>query len=125
MKEELVEKVQVVMVEIIDTMMKAKDFALDQAPEVISQLLMWKTVSSLMWFGFGIVLSMLCAYSLKMWHKTIKWGDSYNNDDVGWVFTLLFLVFICGMIMLANLTWLKIWIAPKLYLMEYAANLVG
>lgn len=36
----------------------------------------------------------------------------------------MFLYSVIAFVILSDLTWLKIWLAPKLYLLEYAASLI-
>ena len=44
----------------------------------------------------------------------------FKANIVAYFFIIL--IFIIGVV--TNMTWLKIWLAPKLYLIEYAASLV-
>lgn len=122
---------------------EAVDFAVTQAPEVIEQLLMWKVVSSLIVWSICILIMIAILY---FWyyvffkaerpkeksHKTAFWYWWYHEDaptvDVGVAVgggAFSFLMFVVSFCLWAhNFTWLKIWIAPKLYLLEYAAALV-
>lgn len=117
---------------------EAVDFAVAQAPEVIQQLLMWKFTESLITFLFG--LTILASISIWLYFKVwkvweTKWcyteETKYSYHESGEIKdSALFLIFLSipyglsFLIVACNLDWLKIWIAPKLYLIEYAASLV-
>lgn len=123
----------------------ALDFLATEIPDVIQQLLVWHAVESLIWFFPGVLLL------ASPWFVYWKWGGrgeptdekSYNGGAMyretlthfrdgtahfdavlglvlaGAVTTLVGLLLI-----LDNLDWLKILVAPKLYLLEYARVLV-
>jgi Na+-transporting NADH:ubiquinone oxidoreductase subunit NqrE len=96
---------------------EAVDFAITQAPDVIQQLLLWKTIQSLAIF-IPLVLIALAFLGWIVW--AVKKEKDYSE---GYAFlTMGFFVF--SALACNQLTWLKIWIAPKLYLVEYAASLV-
>lgn len=121
MKEELAEKTGLAMLEIIDTMVKAKNFAVEQAPVVVHELLSYDTVVYAAW---SILWAMLLAVSI--------WG-TYRfcllvKDDDEWIPGVAFSV-VCSAAFIVALYcssfegWVKIWLAPKVYLIEYAASL--
>jgi hypothetical protein len=100
---------------------KGVEFALEQAPEIIEQLLRWEMVSSglkmlsaLVMFGILIKFNI---WQFRYWSKQ----DDISDEAVANIFQLPFIIIACT---LFNLTWLKIWIAPKVWLIEYAASLV-
>lgn len=123
-------------------------FSQAQIPDVVSQLLVFEMVQSVIIFVFGILLIVLFVIIAKKQFKLITDGvveDGYswqigktkykqtliftNKGEIGdrviIVFFLSFLWMSASLVMtLGNLTWLKIWLAPKLYLLEYAASLV-
>lgn len=123
---------------------KGVDFALTQAPEVVQELLLWKSVTSFIGFAFGVLMLGLgfvyVFYTVRSIIKTRpeKGGECnlywdafvYHNPSLtvysAVVFPVLTLshttVFLT--VAIQNNDWLKIWIAPKLYLLEYAASLV-
>lgn len=97
----------------------AKDFLMAEIPEVIRQLLVWHAVEA------GVLALCFLVPAL------LLVGAFWKNRE--WCFEELgplnlFILF--GVIGLSSgavvngLTVLKIWIAPKLYLIEYAARLV-
>lgn len=129
-------------------------FTQDQLPDVVQQLLVWRGVYSLVMFVAGallLVAASLCAKAAmrKRAEAIAQAEEAYRNGEA---WTRMFnglsttstrydsiMVFggaptmvmasvsaamaIAGMTMV-NLEWLQIWLAPKVYLIEYAANLV-
>lgn len=102
-------------------------WAKGQIPDLINQLLVWHFVSSLL-------IQMICvayfvAYGAGI-YQICKPGTAMRKswDDVGAAFGFVLFGFIAfvlvGIVFATSFDWLKIWIAPKLYLVEYAAGLV-
>lgn len=126
----------------------AVSFSQAQIPDVIHQLLVWKFVSSLV--STVLILATLpfaCKFIIKMmkresdgvigndgysWERektkykpTLVWEKNGDISPVSMLFGVaVFLYSIFVFVGVADMTWLKIWIAPKLYLIEYAASLV-
>ena len=117
------EELQNALAKIIETTLSAKDFVLEQAPDIIHQLLAWKFTVSLIWFCLFLVIFVAVAiFNKKMWSSS-----EIREDDDLWV--------LCGAVSLTtigvsfcflanSITWLQIWIAPKVYLLEYASTLI-
>lgn len=98
----------------------AVSFSQAQIPDVIQQLLMWNAVSSA---GIQIICALAIAACIYLmcfaWNK----GDDADVVLAALVFTGIGSI-VCIVIIFNNFDWLKIWLAPKLYLIEYAASLV-
>lgn len=121
----------------------AAAFLVAEIPDVIQQLLVWHAIESLIWFLPGVLLMVLPWFVYWRWGGRGEPGEPYygevryvetlthyasgevNGDVVGLLvlgggvatglgFTLL----------LNNLEWLQILVAPKLYLLEYARVLL-
>jgi hypothetical protein len=92
------------------------DFLLSEIPEVIQQLLMWNFAKSLIVCVLFFVLSIVAGRFLFL---SIKEGD--EPEPVLCMFSA-FTGFV--IVTFFNHSWLMIWIAPKVWLIEYAANLV-
>lgn len=99
----------------------AKDFLLAEVPDVIHQLLVWKALQSGITFAVGLLIFSVAAYfTVRVWRDT-------EDDPLGVSPMIMFpgMTMAAGGVMAAlNLTWLQILVAPKLYLIEYAASLV-
>ena len=103
-------------------------FVVSEAPVVIEQLLAWRFTISLAGFVAGLILACLVVPAFLV--TTKGWFNKYEHDTInalasvaGTTISILLCVFapIC---VASNLTWLQIAIAPKLYLLEYAADLI-
>ncbi|ECO0025059.1 hypothetical protein ZN88_15495 [Salmonella enterica subsp. enterica serovar Newport] len=104
-------------------------FGSEQLPEILKQLLIWNfTYSLLIWV---LSLSVIVGYLLWMgikwkWWMHNKATTSVSTDNSYSIITFIWsiLAFISLIMFFSNLDWLKIWVAPKLYLLEYAASLI-
>jgi len=102
-----------------------------QAPEVVEQLLMWHGVESLIQCIAAILSLALPFVHYKIVnHSYQKLGVAKWRDESGfWIPTAItgLVVFPCTLgcfFTFINIKWLKIWLAPKVYLLEYLADLV-
>ncbi|QHQ14541.1 hypothetical protein GMW39_00770 [Pectobacterium parmentieri] len=97
----------------------AVSFSQAQIPDVIHQLMIWNAVSSALAQIFCVFIIIGCFF------MTIKAWKSRDYDLIFPSF-IAFIIFISGGLigLFSNFDWLKIWLAPKLYLIEYAANLI-
>lgn len=97
------------------------DFLSAQLPEVIHQLLMWKMIESLIGFivGIGLLIGGLLFVKRAV-------ARECNGDLMLSMLSYLVFFLFCGIIVpnFANLNWLQIMVAPKLYLIEYTAELI-
>lgn len=153
------EELQQALVEFIGsftaTLGQTKGFVLEQAPEVIQQLLVWRGVLSLACFVAGLVFLISApllfgaavrikdakaAEAKEAYAKGEAWtrfGGRPEISTTSWEYdsavgyggaipSVLVLVSILSCILgvcLLSLEWLQIWLAPKVYLIEYAAGL--
>lgn len=127
------DQLQKVLADIITRVTSGADAAIqfgkEQIPEVLKQLLIWNfTFSFLIWFSataviVGYIIWMLTKF--RWWFKNQRSTTTELDAAVisitgiwGFISFIMIFVFWC------NLDWLKIWVAPKLYLLEYAASLI-
>lgn len=121
----------------------ALDFLATEIPDVVQQLLIWHALESFIWFFPGTLIL------ATPWFVYWKWGGrgeptEPKYGETRYVETLthgydghisqdaLFALLLCGAmatlvglaVTLSNLDWIKILVAPKLYLLEYARVLV-
>ena len=105
---------------------KATSFLSAQIPDVVHQLLLWKFTESLISFSICLLwiffMVVLCIYIIR---KILKSNLSMDNktNSAGMTF-MGYIIFSIPAFCNISLTWLKIWPAPKLYLLEYAASLI-
>ncbi|HEM8007202.1 TPA: hypothetical protein ACTYHK_001649 [Citrobacter koseri] len=126
----------------------AASFSQAQIPEVVHQLLVWNLVHSLIMTLIAISTIPLIFWFVKRQCQKVEIGK-FGNEGYSWdrgnpkysptmvwdsKGELSFLIVpgaavLCfwGLWVIAvvtKMTWLKIWLAPKLYLLEYAASLI-
>ena len=128
--EELIKQANAVLPAIIDRLAKAEDFVIEQAPLVIQELLTWNFVISLLWHIVGwVLLSTIFLYSKKLWEfRGEEELESKGTAQEGFATVLTIIVYVAhvffsSLFIFSNLDWLKIWIAPRVWLIEYAAEL--
>ena len=103
-----------------------------QAPEVVEQLLLWHGVESLITFiiAFVVMVGVPLAYykaakSFFIKQEVQKWRDQFPfwliSGVSGAAVSIFTIAFTTNTM---NIKWLKIWLAPKVYLLEYLADLV-
>ena len=121
----------------------AAAFLAAEIPDVIQQLLVWHAIESLIWFLPGLLL--IAApwfvywrlggrgkpaepkYGEARYEETFTHGyDGRVSGEAAAIFALLSgVTTLAGLaLILGNLEWLQILVAPKLYLLEYARVLV-
>lgn len=101
----------------------AKDFLVAQLPDVIRQLLAWKMAEAAIWF---IATSAVFFFGLKY---LIRLSRFFYREYVPEGFILVVLggiaVIVSAGLALSHLMLvLQIWIAPKIYLIEYSEALI-
>ena len=130
------EQLQLAISTLIKTSLNAIDkgttFLSNQIPEVLQQLLLWKATTSFIKFSYGIfIIGGIFAwliYQYKYWVTIVEdhWGSKVRRIEgdkgpVALLNILLFIPLLYGSHFI-SLTWLQIWIAPKLYLIEYSKD---
>lgn len=92
-------------------------FIQGQLPDVVYQLVVYNRVLCTLGFLFGIFLILLCVYAVK----------KFSKGEWDWEFSPVLVVpFIGSVFMIFGSTseMLKLWFAPKIWLIEYAADLL-
>lgn len=124
----------------VEVFEKSIDFASEQVPEVIEQLITWYLVSNSL--GVFISLIVITLFSILIWKifssipkdksgENIWWdyreyGKTYEptfTGDMTVIISGVFIVVSVVTLCISFMTTLKILIAPKLWLLEYAATL--
>ncbi|HBC9666258.1 TPA: hypothetical protein ACP2DR_004200 [Escherichia coli] len=117
----------------------AVSFSQAQIPDVVHQLLIWSFVHSALFQVAGLLLLIaaikLPSFAITARNNGERWTsfDGRPNDghfissvyyDICTVFVPIFGSIMGVLIIAFNFEWLKILLAPKLFLIEYAASLV-
>lgn len=106
-----------------------------QIPDVIHQLLVWKAVESALWCALSFAVITLCVKlilnlkkkiaEIQTRNKGVRYCDKEVVDGYVLLAILPLAAGIASIAVFANsFDWLEIWIAPKIYLLEYAAQLL-
>lgn len=130
----------------VKTMSDVVEFSKQQIPDVIHQLLVWKAMESLLNFILPVlILLVFFTWSYTFW-KDIPAQKSRDGDNMapwihddyrsrdgwlnprywirGYIAPVMIIIFALVTLASFNLVWLQIWLAPKVYLIQYAAELV-
>lgn len=95
---------------------KSVDFAMQQIPDVVHQLLLWNMTSAIIWCLVSVIIIIISLIiTKKCWESTGGEICILTAFPIG-ILTAVFLYNLMKAV--------KIYIAPKLYLLEYVANLV-
>lgn len=150
MNEQLMQALSQLMATISTGLTQGVAFAQDQLPDVIIQLLWWEGVKSFIFFSITLLVAFILYHlgfvatkariveeEAKSKARIADWlatKSNYNRpseydiwDDPGcMVPRIICTVLLCTCVpfLLGSLDWLKILIAPKVWLIEYAATLV-
>ncbi len=109
-----------------DSLEQGKEFVLTQAPEVVQQLILWKRAEHTAWVCMGLV-GMVVMYFVG--RRCYAWlvENNRRGEPGEWPCllgipsaALLFL----GLLLFNIAPCLQVWLAPKVYLLEYLAKLV-
>lgn len=117
----------------LETAEKTGNFIVEQAPDLIKQLLIWKTVEYSIYVIMGISLIIYFYRWTKKVSKEMKENEDdfedYFMDSVSSIFIAIgqMIILIVGVLLISeNLhSLIQIVFAPKIYLIEYTANLLG
>jgi len=121
----MTETLEQTLVELINKTETAGDWLMDEIPEVIQQLLIWKGASSFLLWVTGVALIVASVKLFKRGLKECEQGGYLYKHDAAPAMIFIILPATVGIIMFFDCTtWLQIMLAPKIYLLEYAAQLM-
>lgn len=126
MNETLKQEAADALVQILRDAASVREFAIEQAPDVIQQLLTWKLLEASATAALCFVLCLLAIAGIRfLWRR--DWDDSMDrtfarvmSSVIGGAMAMLLLAVSLDYAFQA----LQIAIAPKVWLLEYAADLV-
>lgn len=104
----------------------AASFMSAQIPDVVSQLLTWYATKSAIMCSLAVIVMVAWFFAERCAIKTLRAGSA-DFDDWAIVYGLLGSIArimpILFVVSYLNIDWLQIWLAPKIWLIEYAASL--
>lgn len=119
----------------ITTVESGVSFLSAEIPSIVHQLLLWKAIESFIYFCmFGIIVGVSIYLMVVKCGKGAKergeYKETWTHDKKG-LFTNPLPYIIFGVLILVlspsfatETTWIKILVSPKVYLIEYAAQLI-
>jgi phosphatidylserine synthase len=123
MNEELQNALAEILNKTVDGMTAAGAFLESEIPEVIMQLLRWRMAESLLMTAVWIVFAWLCVGGFRK-AANLNWEDASEKEQTfAGMRVVASLCLLLPLAMEFGYDWLQIWLAPKVYLIEYAANL--
>ena len=116
------EKLSEALVELISLSVSGVEFLVSEIPDVLHQLLIWEATISVISMVCWVLLC-IAIYEFNRWQiGYLTKNKKFNNPNVmANIFQGFLIIPLIG---LFDLTFLKIWIAPKVFLIEYAAQMV-
>jgi hypothetical protein len=114
---------------ILNSVDKIKSFSEYQLPEYISQLMTWHTMQSCFRLMISFVFLFITFILIKKTFNQVECRDENGeHSESTLIKIIIYIVLVIITIKIAcvnfNLTWLKIWIAPKVWLIDYATGLL-
>ena len=100
---------------------KGVGFLQTELPEAVSQLLLWHFWKSLIFNVLGLIIIITVVFFAK--RAWILFGK-IEDEPVILLPLISFMIMTTLSLVLFDIVWLQILIAPKLYLIEYAAELI-
>ena len=130
------EKLQLAISDLLEKSIRAMEaggeFLGEQIPDAVYQLLLWHGVKSGIYCVIGILLVVITVWINKKQFMFIKekkeqdyqnWCE-YLNNSPALMLNLFQLFLLIPIICFLNIEWLQIWLAPKVWLIEYGAKLI-
>jgi hypothetical protein len=132
-KSQLVQRAEQVLLDMLNKAAEIGSAAVDEIPLVVQELLTWKFTESLLLFTLSMIFTISwIIISVKIWKYGSRPHEKYsgtNRDNweeawIGYGFYNFMGLVISVPWVIHSFDWLKILVAPRLYLLEYAAQLI-
>ena len=110
----------------INTAIQTKTFVMEQIPDVVKQLIAYNIAADIFWISLWVIVSGVWGYILKKLWPAKK--EYYPGDDPRVplvVFSVAIWVIAIIVTLYIGFDLLKLTLAPKVWLIEYMANLVN
>jgi len=124
------ETLQPIIEQAIAQLQQGADWLSGEIPLYIQELLKWHFTMSLIWFMVGVLFAVLTIVWLvfcKRWFGIDKfWEDKTRTMPCQFSTGIICIasLFATPSLIFSNLTWIKILIAPRVFLVEYLSNLI-
>ena len=107
---------------VIQSTTLAKDFILSEAPVVVEQLITYTLTTTSLSIFVAVLIISIQLYKMRWWEAQDRAATDTESIlyGLGWVASAIsVIIFLCNVPVA-----LKLWLAPKIWLIEYAADLV-
>lgn len=121
MQEQLIQK-------ILDYLEQTEDFVLEQAPDVILQVLRYERITSILGAIFLCVLffvALIAGYYFWKYPTVDKYGSRETSSVMGVMIPCVFLPFLLIQVCLTVDKLIKLYTAPKFFLIELFLSMKG
>ena len=129
MNEELQNTLNSFVIDMIGAFEQTGEWIAGEIPLLIKEIVLWNVWYNLTLFIAGILLIPVLVYVLfASIQKKYQWQkELWKLTEGAHIVATAFVVMLGSgaAYNMINLTWLKAWIAPRLFLLEYAQGLVG
>jgi len=102
------------LVDVLNTFAQAKDFTMEQAPDVVQQMLAYKLFTGAAQVVIGTLIIVLSLWATKYFWK----------DSGGEVLLPASIMTVVGLCILCSSDFWMAYFAPKVYILQYVANLI-
>lgn len=124
MNEELKNKANEVLLQLLNKATEVGEAAMAEIPLVVQELLTWRFAESLIQNVIGLLIALfwLWVYKKIIDHHVKSRDDLIEHPE--YMFLTLTIFGWIPVFEMVNTDWIKIWLAPRVYLLEYAASLI-
>jgi hypothetical protein len=103
---------------------KAVDFAQEQAPLVVQEFLTWKFAQATIWTVVSVIGLIVLGYIIKKCYDWLE--ESSGGSIVGVIFGKVFFVMVVFMGLIPNVEQMvKVKVAPRVYIIEWVSDQVN
>lgn len=108
----------------VESVSDVVEFSKQQIPDIIHQLLVWKIAESIVWLVLGALIMFTGAWVTNRFRERMN-EDEASSGTICQIIVTIVTAFIGICMIVSNLLdVLYIWLAPKVWLIEYAADLI-
>lgn len=124
MNEELQNSLAELIAKSVQTAESAKSFLLSEMPEVVQQLLTWKLAEGFLRFSISIAAIISIVFISKVMVRKVVYQSENNKEPVALFLIVPAFILLLLSVEMFSLEWIQVWLAPKVYLIEYAGELL-
>jgi hypothetical protein len=116
--------------EMLKILKEAKDFTLAQAPDVFRQIVALQLVNDIVWLVFFAAVLGFGFWLKKKGHERLALGRERGSEDMSVQGAILIAAWLISLVVFTSgtmtnlLDLVKVWVAPKVYLLQFFADLI-